>query len=199
MNITKYIPLIVLFTLAICAGVLSNPKELFAGPAQGPYVVNPSATSSAYNGIDGSNGQAAIKKNGEQYIDTVESIKTPVQVATIASGFPVNIGTPAAFPTTIPFEITVIPMATVLATAVPAALGTPPVTNAVGWKYAYVNNITNQPVWCAFSGSTNIAFPVPAGGYWWKDFKVANTKVTGGIACMRATLPTSGELDIGGW
>lgn len=96
-------------------------------------------------------------------------------------------------------EITPLPMVTILPTALPTAFSTPQFANSTALASYYVNNTTNQEIWCAFSGGSSPHFPVPAGSIWYENLSSNGKKFSGGIACIHpANTPSSGTVEIGG-
>lgn len=96
-------------------------------------------------------------------------------------------------------EITPVPMITILPTALPTAYSTPQFANATPLASYYVNNTTNQEIWCSFNGGTSTHFPVPAGSIWYENLSSNGKKFSGGIACIHpANTPSSGTVEIGG-
>jgi hypothetical protein len=204
MKFKKIIPLGILLLGLATAAVFSNQTYL---SADGYVFWRNDNAASVLNGTNGKPAVAGVTDKGVVFVQDVNSL-TPTATATVTptrTPTPTNTPTPTVTPTVvIPIvnsvtEITPIPMVTVLATSVPSAFGTPVVVDAAGLKTAYVNNTTNQEVWCAYNGSSGVAFPVPALSQANQNLVTLGLKVTNGIACKYAsTLPTSGNLEIGG-
>lgn len=212
----KYVPLITLITVAVLSYLYAHPNNVISDTLS-DYIVNPAATA-VVNGKAGSHGYASVTTNGEQFI-TSRGTALPVSITgsigvtgtvgvtgsvgivgpipTQSAANPVSVTTP--LPTSAPAEATPIANTIVAATAVPTALSTPNAIDAAGLKNAYVYSSLNQEIWCAINGGT-IEFPVPAGFYWFQNYKEQGVKVSSGISCHHhGTPPTTGSYEVGGF
>lgn len=148
------------------------------------YVVNPLATGTPVqiNGPNLQGGSAAVDKFGGQFVQPLPG----------SAPFPITLNSALA-------EATPAAIATILPTALPTAFGTPQFPNTNALKSAFINNTTNQEVWCATSGGTSPTIVVPAGSYWFDNYGDSDAKMSGAIGCIHpAATPASGTVEIGG-